>query len=66
MADHVKSGMAYGDLTSGTERRAARPGGVVPSKAGERIPVERRVKTIMDARVLLPHQHLIKETTEHV
>lgn len=63
MDDHVKSGRAC-DLTSGTEGRAARPGGVVPGKAGEGIPVERRVKTIVDARVLLPHQHLIKETTE--
>lgn len=54
------------DLTSGTERRAARPGVVVPSKAGKRIPVEWRVKTIMDAKVLLPHQHLNRETTKHL
>lgn len=52
------------DLTSCTERRAAWPGGVVPSKAGKRISVEWRVKTIMDAKVLLPHQHLNPGTTK--
>lgn len=41
-------------------------GGVVPGKANKRIPVQWGVKSIMDPWVLLPHQHLSRNTTKHL
>lgn len=53
-------------FTSSTESGAAWPGGVVPGKANKRIPVQRGVKSVMDPWVLLPHQHLSRNTTKHL
>lgn len=44
--------------TSGAKGGAARPGGVVPGEAGQRVPVERGVEAVVDPRVLLPDQDL--------
>lgn len=38
----------------------------MPGKATQRIPVQRRVETIVDSWVLLPHQHLNIQTTKHL
>lgn len=44
--------------TSSAESWAAWPGGVVPGKGSQRIPVQWGVETKVDPWVLLPYQHL--------
>lgn len=51
-------------FTSSAESWTAWPRGVVPGKASQRIPVQWGVETIVDAWVLLPHQHLNMHTTK--